>query len=28
MRDNLEIPADPWDIPRFRLARLIVPSGK
>jgi peptide/nickel transport system substrate-binding protein len=21
MRDNLEIPPDPWDIPRFRLAR-------
>jgi peptide/nickel transport system substrate-binding protein len=22
MRDNLKIPPDPWDIPRFRLARL------
>jgi hypothetical protein len=21
MRDNLEIPPDPWDVPRFRLAR-------
>jgi peptide/nickel transport system substrate-binding protein len=28
MRENLDIPPDPWDIPRFRLARLIVPSGK
>jgi peptide/nickel transport system substrate-binding protein len=22
MRENVEVPADPWDIPRFRLARL------
>jgi peptide/nickel transport system substrate-binding protein len=21
LRDNLEIPPDPWDVPRFRLAR-------
>jgi peptide/nickel transport system substrate-binding protein len=28
MRKNLEIPPDPFDVPRFRLARLIVPSGK
>jgi ABC-type transport system substrate-binding protein len=28
MRKNLEIPPDPWDVPRFRLARFIVPSGK
>jgi peptide/nickel transport system substrate-binding protein len=28
MRENLEIPPDPWDVPRFRLARFIVPSGK
>ena len=28
MRKDLEIPPDPWDIPRFRLARLAVPSGK
>jgi peptide/nickel transport system substrate-binding protein len=28
MRKNLEIPPDPWDVPRFRLARLIGPSGK
>ena len=21
MRENLEIPPDPWDVPRFRLAR-------
>jgi peptide/nickel transport system substrate-binding protein len=28
LRDNLNIPPDPWDVPRFRLARLIVPSGK
>jgi peptide/nickel transport system substrate-binding protein len=28
MRKELEIPPDPWDVPRFRLARLGVPSGK
>ena len=28
MRKNLDIPADPWDVPRFRLARFNVPSGK
>ena len=28
MRKNLDIPPDPWDVPRFRLARFIVPSGK
>jgi hypothetical protein len=22
MRKDLEIPPDPWDVPRFRLARL------
>jgi peptide/nickel transport system substrate-binding protein len=27
MRENLEIPPDPWDIPRFRLARFKQPSG-
>jgi peptide/nickel transport system substrate-binding protein len=26
LRDNLEIPPDPWDIPRFRLARLKEPK--
>ena len=28
MRKNLDIPADPWDVPRFRLARFNVASGK
>jgi ABC-type transport system substrate-binding protein len=28
MRRNLDIPPDPWDVPRFRLARLMVSSGK
>jgi hypothetical protein len=28
MRKNLDLPPDPWDVPRFRLARFIVPSGK
>jgi hypothetical protein len=28
MRKDLDIPPDPWDVPRFRLARFIVPSGK
>jgi peptide/nickel transport system substrate-binding protein len=28
MRKNLEIPPDPWDVPRFRLARFIIPSTK
>jgi peptide/nickel transport system substrate-binding protein len=28
MRKNLDVPPDPWDVPRFRLARFIVPSGK
>jgi peptide/nickel transport system substrate-binding protein len=27
-RKELDIPPDPWDVPRFRLARLIVASGK
>jgi peptide/nickel transport system substrate-binding protein len=27
MRRNLEIPPDPWDVPRFRLARLKRPTG-
>jgi hypothetical protein len=27
MRNNLEIPPDPWDVPRFRLARFTKPSG-
>jgi peptide/nickel transport system substrate-binding protein len=26
LRDNLEIPPDPWDVPRFRLARLKEPK--
>jgi peptide/nickel transport system substrate-binding protein len=26
MRKNLEIPPDPWDVPRFRLARFTVPK--
>jgi peptide/nickel transport system substrate-binding protein len=26
MRDNLEIPPDPWDVPRFRLARFTTPK--
>jgi peptide/nickel transport system substrate-binding protein len=26
MRDNLEIPPDPWDVPRFRLARFKEPK--
>ena len=26
MRKNLEIPPDPWDVPRFRLARM-APNG-
>jgi peptide/nickel transport system substrate-binding protein len=28
MRTDLEIPPDPWDVPRFRLARLIISRGK
>jgi peptide/nickel transport system substrate-binding protein len=28
MRKDLEIPPDPWDVPRFRLARFMIPSGK
>jgi peptide/nickel transport system substrate-binding protein len=28
MRKNLDLPPGPWDLPRFRLARFIVPSGK
>jgi peptide/nickel transport system substrate-binding protein len=28
MRKELDLPPDPWDVPRFRLARFIVPSGK
>jgi peptide/nickel transport system substrate-binding protein len=27
LRDTLEIPPDPWDVPRFRLARFKEPSG-
>ena len=27
MHKDLEIPPDPWDVPRFRLARFMVPSG-
>jgi peptide/nickel transport system substrate-binding protein len=27
MRNNLEIPPDPWDVPRFRLARFTTPNG-
>ena len=27
LRENLEIPPDPWDVPRFRLARFKQPSG-
>jgi peptide/nickel transport system substrate-binding protein len=27
MRKDLEIPPDPWDVPRFRLARFTKPSG-
>jgi peptide/nickel transport system substrate-binding protein len=26
LRDNLEIPPDPWDVPRFRLARFKEPK--
>jgi peptide/nickel transport system substrate-binding protein len=26
LRDNLEIPPDPWDVPRFRLARFTAPK--
>jgi hypothetical protein len=26
MRRNLEILPDPWDVPRFRLARFTAPS--
>ena len=26
MRENLEIPPDPWDVPRFRLARFTAPK--
>ena len=26
MRENLEIPPDPWDVPRFRLARFKTPK--
>jgi peptide/nickel transport system substrate-binding protein len=26
MRKNLEIPPDPWDVPRFRLARFTAPK--
>ena len=28
MRKNLEIPPDPWDVPRFRLARFTAPKVK
>jgi peptide/nickel transport system substrate-binding protein len=28
MRDNLEIPPDPWEVPRFRLARFTTPKVK
>jgi peptide/nickel transport system substrate-binding protein len=28
LHKDLEIPPDPWDVPRFRLARFMVPSGK
>jgi peptide/nickel transport system substrate-binding protein len=28
MRKNLDLPVDPWDLPRFRQARFIVPRGK
>jgi peptide/nickel transport system substrate-binding protein len=28
MRKELDIPPDPWDVPRFRLARFSVPTGK
>jgi peptide/nickel transport system substrate-binding protein len=27
MRKDLEIPPDPWDVPRFRLARFTKPNG-
>jgi peptide/nickel transport system substrate-binding protein len=27
MRKNLEIPPDPWDVPRFRLARFTAPKA-
>jgi peptide/nickel transport system substrate-binding protein len=27
MRENLEIPPDPWDVPRFRLARFTAPKA-
>jgi peptide/nickel transport system substrate-binding protein len=27
MRENLEIPPDPWDVPRFRLARFMAPKA-
>jgi hypothetical protein len=27
MRENLEIPPDPWDVPRFRLARFKSPQA-
>jgi peptide/nickel transport system substrate-binding protein len=27
MRDRLELPVDPWAVPRFRLARLKEPGG-
>jgi peptide/nickel transport system substrate-binding protein len=28
MRKELDIPPDPWDVPRFRLARFSAPTGK
>jgi hypothetical protein len=28
MRKNLEIPPDPWDVPRFRLARFKPAAAK
>jgi ABC-type transport system substrate-binding protein len=27
MRKDLDIPPDPWDVPRFRLARFTAPNG-
>jgi hypothetical protein len=27
LRDNLAIPPDPWDVPRFRLARFKESGG-
>jgi peptide/nickel transport system substrate-binding protein len=26
LRENLQIPPDPWDVPRFRLARFTAPK--